>query len=568
MSDSVPSRTDTVVPDPQAPDIDQPAGSMATTPDSQMESVELIERMSERLRFYESFDALIQQNIARSGQLMREAGEKRDEAVATIAQSRRQIETERETQRSALTELLDDVMTIQQATERLAHRVSDALEQIEFDLEPIGLHDAGVLGSQQSGRLPAGFSSRADAYRSVAEDVHDEYRHGVLGQPEIGGAPATTEPVTDGTESIGLGRVVSHREIEPDQTTADASAFDSHGIMGNPENAGIVADQVSERDADETGGHATDEREMHEAEPGQGSEAAPVESSAETWTPDSTMATGPDDEDLTSVVEPYTEAHVAPHAEQAEPGGDTSSPDSQIASETSDAAVGADDASADVSLSDSDYDDIPLEVGSAFGPSTEPASENLTSPDDAPIESPMETSIDVTSNLDDATGEASLETGVDAEIVVVAADGADLAPETTSVLAGNEHATHGTAPTASESNLAASAAEAATRAAQPPDTSPAADPVMAPAEPAREQQTTVVLDGVPRAAVALAIQRHILSRPEVLRAEVREYYDHRLTLFVTGRRATTADDLQDWDGSATWEQIRSSPELIELRMVM
>ena len=560
MSDTGPSRTDTVLPDPQAHGTDGLAGSMATTPDSQMESAELIERMSERLRFYESFDALIQQNIARSGQLMREAGEKRDEAVATIAQSRRQIETERETQRSALTELLDDVMTIQQATERLAHRVSDALEQIEYELEPIGLHDAGALGSPQSVRLPAGMSSAGDAYRSVAEDVHDEYRHGVLGRSGIGGASATTEPVTGGTESIGHGQFVSPRGIESDQASREASGLGASRVAGNPENTGIVRDQVSERDAAETGGQATDERKVHEAAPGQGAEAAPVESSAEAWITEPNMATAPADEDLTSVVEPY--------AEQSEPGGHRPDPETRIVADTSDDAIGTEDASADTFSSDSDYDVIPLEVGSAFGPSTEPASENLTSPDDAPIESSIESSIETASAPDGASGEASLETGVDAEILMVAADGAEVATETTSLVVAHANPPDASASPESESDLAASAAETAMTTVQPDSAAHPVHPLSAPAEPAREQQTTVVLDGVPRAAVALAIQRHILSRPEVLRAEVREYYDHRLTLFVTGRRATTADDLEDWDGSATWEQIRSSPELIELRMVM
>ena len=555
---------DTVVPDPQAQDTDGRASSMATTPDSRMESAELIERMSERLRFYESFDALIQQNIARSGQLMREAGEKRDEAVATIAQSRRQIETERETQRSALTELLDDVMTIQQATERLAHRVSDALEQVEYELEPIGLHDAGALGSQQSVQLPAGLSSPGDAYRSVAEDVHDEYRHGVLGRPATGRASATTEPVAGSTESIAHGQFDSSRGIEPVQATRDASGLGANRVVSNPENAGIVHDHVLERDVEETGGQATDEREVHEAAPGQGAEAAPVESSAESWTSEPNMVADPTDEDLTSVVEPYAEAHVAPYAEQSEPGSDTPDPDRQIASDTSDSAIGTEDEPAGTTSSDSDYDEIPLEVGSAFGPSTEPASENLTSPDDAPIDSSIET----TPGLDDASGDASLETGVDAEIIMVAADGADVATETTPLIAEDATSSDADGSPESESDLAASAAKTATTTVQPDSVVHAAHSVSAPAEPAREQQTTVVLDGVPRAAVALAIQRHILSRPEVLRAEVREYYDHRLTLFVTGRRATTADDLEDWDGSATWEQIRSSPELIELRMVM
>lgn len=555
MSDSVPSRLDTVVPDPQVAGISQSAGSLSPARVSEADSTDLIQRLTERLQFYESFDALIQQNIARSGQLMREAGEKRDEAVATIVQSRQQIQTERETQRSALTELLDDVMTIQQATERLAHRVSDALEQIEFELEPIGLHETGALGSQSSDRLPTGFGKPASPFQTVAEDVHDEYRLGVIGQPRVGGFAPMAPAVTGESGSNSTGQAISYptNQPAPSETETDASLFTSNGTVGNPETDADDVTGSPEIDADETGAQVSAEQDYHEGAPGGGAEAAPFEASAGSWVD---PAAGPTDEaepDLTTVVEPYAEAQIPPYGETADPIHSAGLTNTQVPSDSSDAAVGTGSAASDEVIDSTESAD--LEVGSAFGRSTEPTSENLTSPDDSPIEAPS-----VDDGADQAAaGQITLATGVDADVVSVTADAEAPRPEPVPLAVAPE----------SESETAIKAAAIASGTVDTvfqPDPEP--EPVMAPTEPPREQQTTVVLDGVPRAAVALAIQRHILSKPEVLRAEVREYYDHRLTLFVTGRRATTVDDLQDWDGSATWEQIRTSPELLELRMVL
>lgn len=91
---------------------------------------------------------------------------------------------------------------------------------------------------------------------------------------------------------------------------------------------------------------------------------------------------------------------------------------------------------------------------------------------------------------------------------------------------------------------------------------------VAPPVPAVEEQTTLVLDGVPRAATALAIQRHVLANDAVFRAEVREYYDHRLTLFVTATRPLQVSDLEGWDASATWEQVAATPDRLEMRLEM
>lgn len=568
MSDSVPSRTEAVLQDPQVASTDPATGSIVMAPQADLAGAGAIERMAERLRFYESFDELIQQNISRSGQLMREAGEKRDEAIATIAQSRQQIETERETQRAALTELLDDVMTIQQATERLAHRVSDALEQIEFDLEPIGLHDIGVLAGRQTGRLSAGLSSQPDPFQGVAEAVDDEYRLGVLGQPPLSAASMSSASVPHEVKSTGADRAVVRSGFDS-SVSQDDVVESSNARRANPENAELHVNQEMTLDAPELDDHGTDSTPEHEPAAGAGMEAVPSEARTDTW--DSladaldanTSNPTADREDLTSVVEPYAEARVEPYAEETEPVGEVAIPSMQITSDVSDEGVDPGPTVDDVSLaSDASVTDREIGAGSTLSFDTEPVSANATSPD---VLAPHETSNSVDDSGEENTG---------------AVPGSGIDVETLGVAAGNTMPSQGT-PTESgadavnltgghdASDVVLGDQTLTTRstpdAVVVPHDVPA--PVLHAVQPT-EQQTTVVLDGVPRAAIALAIQRHILSKPDVLRAEVREYYDHRLTLFVTGRRATTATDLQDWDGSATWEQIRESPELLELRMLM
>lgn len=567
MSDSVPSRTEAVVQDPQVANTDQAPGSIVMAPRADLAGAGTIERMAERLRFYESFDELIQQNISRSGQLMREAGEKRDEAIATIAQSRQQVATERETQRTALTELLDDVMTIQQATERLAHRVSDALEQIEFELEPIGPHDTGALAGRQTGRLSAGFSSQPDRFQSVAEAVDDEYRLGVLGQPPLNQASMSSASVPHGAESTGTGRAAVWSGFDS-SVPQDDVVESSNGRRANPENAELHVNQELTLDAQELDDHGMDSTPEREPAAGAGMEAAPSEARTDPWDSLSdavdanTSHPTADREDLTGVVEPYAEARVEPYAEEIEPIDEVAFPSMQITSDVSDEGVDLGPTADDVSLaSEASVADLELGAGSTLSFDTEPVSANATSPD---VLAPRETS-----NSANDSGEKGTDT--------VTGSGIDV--ETLGVAAGNTMPSPGapTEPGADAGGLTGGhdasdfvLVDETLTTTSLPDAVVVPHHVPAPVVPAvqsTEQQTTVVLDGVPRAAIALAIQRHILSKQDVLRAEVREYYDHRLTLFVTGRRATTADDLQDWDGSATWEQIRASPELLELRML-
>ncbi|MDP9370740.1 MAG: hypothetical protein M3Q03_21145, partial [Chloroflexota bacterium] len=92
---------------------------------------EQLARAQERLAFYEGFDRLIQDNIARSAELMREAMDLRERAQFEIAQghaeAERRVQTEREKQRLVFTSLLDELAEVQQSADRVARRVSQAL---------------------------------------------------------------------------------------------------------------------------------------------------------------------------------------------------------------------------------------------------------------------------------------------------------------------------------------------------------------------------------------------------------------------------------------------------------
>lgn len=113
-----------------------------------------IERLRERLAFYESFDRLIQENIARSGDLLREAMELRESAARELAEARAEAARLRATQQARLREILnailDDLSALQGQAERVARRAADALDEVEASLPP----GPDVARPVTPGRLP------------------------------------------------------------------------------------------------------------------------------------------------------------------------------------------------------------------------------------------------------------------------------------------------------------------------------------------------------------------------------------------------------------------------------
>lgn len=79
-------------------------------------------------------------------------------------------------------------------------------------------------------------------------------------------------------------------------------------------------------------------------------------------------------------------------------------------------------------------------------------------------------------------------------------------------------------------------------------------------------QMTVLVHGVPRAAAALSLQRHLAALPHVEGVEAREYAEGILRLQVTTRQPLALDDLQTWEGGTGLEPVHVQPDVIEVRL--
>jgi hypothetical protein len=106
--------------------------------DRSSESNAEIARLRERVAFYESFDRVIADNVARSSELLRQAMDRQAGAVSGLTKAQEEQERQREQelsrQRVLLAALLDDITQLQGQAERLARRVADALDEVESEL--------------------------------------------------------------------------------------------------------------------------------------------------------------------------------------------------------------------------------------------------------------------------------------------------------------------------------------------------------------------------------------------------------------------------------------------------
>lgn len=138
-------------------------------------------RAQERLAFYESFDGLIQENIARSGELLRQAMDMRESAIQeialarqqtaqTIADAERRVGDERERQRTALAALRDELNQLQQHAAGLVGRVADALAELAARGGPANGQAAAFAAeapSTATGDAPTTDAPLADARRDI-----------------------------------------------------------------------------------------------------------------------------------------------------------------------------------------------------------------------------------------------------------------------------------------------------------------------------------------------------------------------------------------------------------------
>ncbi len=166
-----------------------------------------IAALRQRLAFYEGFDLIIQENIARSGDLLRLAAERQAQADHAAAIARRDLERETRRHLELLVGLLAEVESLRDAVDAVTTRVAVAIaagdEQEPTSIpaagsssgdreraqapvgaaESVGFPPSGVpestMGNRASG---AGGQARASALGSSTADEH---------LPEVVGSPAS-----------------------------------------------------------------------------------------------------------------------------------------------------------------------------------------------------------------------------------------------------------------------------------------------------------------------------------------------------------------------------------------
>ena len=178
-------------------------------------------RLKERLTFYESFDQLIQQNVSQSGQLLREAIALKEAATHDADDAKIRLHQEqnqdREQSRALFSTMLDEITALQGQAERLARRLTDAIEVLESQLPPGA--EFPSLPNNLTGVIEAGHHVPETAGALVDEDAPDP----PLAEP-VAVEPDAIEPLEPAVKAdVPTSRLGDAVQVEPDEPAALAS---------------------------------------------------------------------------------------------------------------------------------------------------------------------------------------------------------------------------------------------------------------------------------------------------------------------------------------------------------
>jgi hypothetical protein len=164
----------------------------------------------ERLSFYEQFDEIIKQNIASSSALLKEASARLDSDIAT----------ERNRYRALLSGILDDLSALQAQSEKIARRVTDALDELEGNASPSekrGAPEAASAGfvAEAPPEAAAVVNAAAGASRKLAEKPKTAEVVAVEAASTAAGAPsaasaAVTAPISNGSSRSATTTLLVH----------------------------------------------------------------------------------------------------------------------------------------------------------------------------------------------------------------------------------------------------------------------------------------------------------------------------------------------------------------------
>ena len=563
-------------------------------------------RLRERLRYYESFDRLIQENIARSGEMMREAADLRERTLAEMALLRKEsaairadtegrVRADQDAQRATLSAFLDELATVQQATERLRQRLEDAVRFLGPD--PAAL--PGGTGSPAVVRVDVLASGDLDGDASPAMSLIDPFRVSNEIDTEHTASPfGDASPLSAGDDT-GTGYLTGD---EPGGTPPDAGSGQDARVTG----AG---------DADAPSYPATEQSfESQPSFPPSPADAVPDQ------------AGGMDGEVAAWVA--AAEASSGPTIETGDDAGDDTSDRAGADADgtggaADDESAGADTISAGEALPEEDTIDEPLEVESSSWVETNRGTDELPGAgrtgdgadaydrsDDLPnwfrggdgdATSLDDPGLDAVSGSDLVGDGGGLGTGAElvppTAVYGAPADGEPLTPfvwfdeaedetddgdvsedsvagddELVALFGDADDAVSLAAADAGPDQAVVPSSDETTEGDDPGDGLTAGPDDVTPMSDAQSdtevRSVTVLVHGVPRAATALSLQRHLANLPHVDGVEAREYAEGVLRLHVMVMPALHFHDVEDWadEDGARLESVHIQDDVLELRL--
>jgi hypothetical protein len=179
-----------------------------------------LDRVRERLSFYERFDQIIQDSVSRAGDLLRQAATQAESAQSDVGKERLHY-------RALFAAMLDEVTALQGQAERLARRISDALDETEARLPPGGLFPpiTDVLPGAFEEPPPTddghGGVSEAPSHTSDSAELNG----GAPSAPDEAPAPRAgageTSPATQPPSVIPESAVQAGLEVTPERSPAE-----------------------------------------------------------------------------------------------------------------------------------------------------------------------------------------------------------------------------------------------------------------------------------------------------------------------------------------------------------
>jgi hypothetical protein len=510
-----------------------------------------ITRLKERLGFYESFDQLIQDNVSRASELLKLAAGTRETAEQDMARARREMEElragDRQGYRAVLSGLLDDVTTMQVQIERLARRVSDALDNVESGL-PAGGEFERLTASTSA--APSGIAAASDSAAFALDPTPDE-----IGPPEpFAESEATFRgivPDTGGEEVEAEAAFAQAAEGPADLPYIAAGGTEE---LFAPSFAAAAAQTVPAVDA-ETAWSSYAASESDAA-------GAPVEPVAAQQEPDADLV-------VDEVVQAPKEASdMAPAGVPVEPAaGDgvlSDEPSTGAFEQAAPEAPAAPEPAPAVTP-----EEVMAEVAPAPVPAWEPGAvpAQAVAPAEEAAPEPAGTRLpwiaaDTRPFSVEGTGSGVRPPGA-------------TEPSTPYSLPPTERPVYPEMPAQPQQAVPVAPAAPQPLAASAESAPPEPSAPLSPPEPASSSSplpaahgvaTAVLVHGVPRATTALSLKRYLEGLAHVSGVEPREYAEGILRLHVIGERPVQIDDLRGWSDGSGLEPVHLRDDLVEVRL--